>query len=806
MDISLYLFVNQQINKLAKQQKKVIKPEIKLPSKSIFDNNYILLGILGVFWLIFFRELLSGNAYLFDDFIEQYYPGKFMASVMLSKGVFPFWNPFVFSGVPFFADLQIAVLYPFNYILNFFVQNEKLSALAIQNTIVVHYLLTSIFTLYLARHFKLSGIFSLLFSILFTYSSYMMIHMMHQPLVEAATWFPLFFLVWLKFVESGKYYYPLLAGFIMAICVLAGYPQVPFFNFFFVFIFTVFYAYSRFKHKNKKDIIRLIIGLVVILFFTFGLTAFQLLPAFEFIGLSNRASFDYDFAKQGSMHIYDYITLIIPKFFGVWSGNEKIADIQYWSKHSEGPWMFSISNIFLSTLIILILIPSFRYFIKEKKNTYIAYFGLFIIAFSFLFSLGGNFFFHKMMYDFVPFFNRFRNPAHVVYILMMAIILVTMIGANGIIKDGKIKEYFSNKYLFTIGGLIFVLFIIVYSGILLPTYVAQTPQVLNYVKTQGLTFLIFGLLFTTLYYLLSNSKITFNTFSILISVILLIEVYYIWFDQNNGTKNPEKEFAQTMQMSNKLKQEMSSEIFRVNGRSYNPSIMLFKRNQGYIDNVEYIEGYGALMLKNFIPPNGVEKNSSQSHDLMNLKYKIYPDSSKNRNPLGLNPTYLPRVMMFYDAVKFDNDSLVKDFMSSSKFNYRRTLAIEDKENLNLPKLSPEDSIPSSNVKILERNINLIKVEVDTPQDGILYFSEVYYPAFKAYVDGQPTKILKADYCMRAVQVLKGKHVVEMRYESETFNNGLVISLITLGIFIVLLPVNILLVRKKKSPSTNESTD
>lgn len=227
---------------MAKQIKKTPIPKASVEVKNLLDNNYIALGILAIFWLVFFRELLSGSAYLFDDFIEQYYPGKFMASVMLSKGLFPFWNPFVFSGVPFFADLQIAVLYPFNFVLQFFVKNDKLSALAIQNTNVIHYLLTSVFTFYLAKHFKLSGLFSTLSALLFTYSSYMMIHMMHQPLVEAATWFPLFFLLWLKFTDTKNYFYAILAGLVMALCVLAGYPQVPFFNFFFIGVYTLFTA------------------------------------------------------------------------------------------------------------------------------------------------------------------------------------------------------------------------------------------------------------------------------------------------------------------------------------------------------------------------------------------------------------------------------------------------------------------------------------------------------------------------------------------------------------------------------------
>lgn len=791
---------------MAKQIKKSTPQKVQSAAKNLLDYNYVALGLLGIFWLVFFRELISGNAYLFDDFIEQYYPGKFMASVMLSKGLFPFWNPFAFSGVPFFADLQIAVLYPFNFILQFFVKNDKLSALAIQNTIVFHYLLTSVFTFFLAKHFKLSGLFSTLFALLFTYSSYMMIHMMHQPLIEAATWLPLFFLLWLKFTDTKKYLYAVLAGLIMTLCVLAGYPQVPFFNFFFIGVYTLFIAYGYYREKKNSDIVHLFLGLAVSLIFTFGLTAFQLLPALEFIGVSNRASFDYEFAKQGSMHIYDYITLIIPKYFGVWSGNEKITDIQYWSKHSEGPWMFSISNIFLSTIIVILFYPSLNYFIKEKKNVYLAYFALFIIIFTFFFSLGGNFFFHKLLFDFVPFFNRFRNPAHVVYIMMMAVILITMIGTNGIVSSGKVKEYFTNKYLFSVAGILFFFFLIVYTGMLLPAYASQSAQIVDYVKSQSLTFLLFSFAFAVIIYLYSNGKLNSNTFGLLIVLVLLFEIYQIWFAQNNGTKNLESLYLQRSQIAEKLKQEMKSEIFRVNSRHYNPSAMLFQRNQGYIDNIELLEGYGALLLKDFIPPNGVDTKSRQSHDLMNVKYHMTTDSVQKSPYLGRNETFLPRVMMFFDAVKFDNDSLAKNYMTNSGFDYRRTLVVTEKENMNLPKLNADEPKPVASVRIYDRDINSMKVEVNTPRDGLLYFSEVYYPAFKSYVDGQHTKILKADYCMRAVQVPAGNHVIEMKYESDEFSKGLMITLITAGLFIISVPASVFLSRRKKSSGKNENSD
>ena len=780
---------------MAKSKQKDIVKHTVAAADDFKQTDYVFLAILVLFWIVFFRDLLTGNAYIFDDFIEQYYPGKFMASVMLSKGIFPFWNPYIFSGMPFFADLQIALMYPFNLILTLFVKNEKLSALAIQNSIIFHYLIASVFSYYLARKLNIQGIFAFMFSVIFTYSSYMIVHMIHMPLVEAAVWLPAVLFLWLKFGETTNYIYSLLAGLAMAICILAGYPQVPFFNFFFLAVYILFTVILSIKSGNYKIIKYSFTGFLIIGVFTFGLTAFQLLPTLEFIGLSNRATFDYNFAKQGSMHIYDYITLVIPKFFGVWSGNDKIGDIQYWSKHQEGPWMFSIANVFMSVLILLIFYPALKYIIKEKKNQVLLYTSVFIIVFSFLFSLGGNFFFHKLVYDFIPFFNRFRNPAHIVYIALISILLISFTGLNGIVSDKKLKEYFTRKYFITIFSVSFVILLYIITGSAIPDYAAKVTQVTTFINKQAFIFFVFFAIYASIFYLFTNGKLKFRVFGYSLVVILLFEIYFIWFEQNNGTRNPEHVFSQRHQLTERFRQEMKNDNFRVNMRE--GGYMLLQRNQGFVDNVEYLEGYGALILKNFIPPNKSNPESSQTHDLMNVKYKIMTDSG-GKKFLGLNSSYLPRAMMFYDAVKFNTEEEVKNFMISPGFDYRRTLAVEDKDNPILPNSEPGDSIPKNSVKIIDYSLNTIKIDVDTDTDGLLYLSEVYYPAWTAYIDGKNVKILKTNYCMRSVPVDKGKHLVELRYESDAFASGLKITLITSILFIISIPLTLLIHKKKKT--------
>jgi uncharacterized membrane protein YfhO len=59
--------------------------------------------------------------------------------------------------------------------------------------------------------------------------------------------------------------------------------------------------------------------------------------------------------------------------------------------------------------------------------------------------------------------------------------------------------------------------------------------------------------------------------------------------------------------------------------------------------------------------------------------------------------------------------------------------------------------------------------------ALLILSEIYYPAWRAYLDGQPVPVYAVDRALRGVAVPAGEHVVELRYESAPLTIGLVVS-------------------------------
>lgn len=95
--------------------------------------------------IIFFSSQLFGSTFFWEDFIEYVYPTQTFAARESAGFVIPFWNPYIFSGMPFIADLQTGFFYPLNRVLNFFVSSDgSLSVWGLQFITILHFFIAQI--------------------------------------------------------------------------------------------------------------------------------------------------------------------------------------------------------------------------------------------------------------------------------------------------------------------------------------------------------------------------------------------------------------------------------------------------------------------------------------------------------------------------------------------------------------------------------------------------------------------------------------------------------------------------------------
>ena len=149
-------------------------------------------------------------------------------------------------------------------------------------------------------------------------------------------------------------------------------------------------------------------------------------------------------------------------------------------------------------------------------------------------------------------------------------------------------------------------------------------------------------------------------------------------------------------------------------------------------------------------------------------------STKNSRVAVLeNKKALPRTWIVHSVRRTKPEKALK-LISSGKVNPKDTALLESK----LPSLARPDDVSADRSSVTSYGANDIKLKSTTGAKGLLVLSEVYYPAWKAYVDGKPVPLYRADQLLRAVPVPAGKHTVELRYESRSLRLGLAISLLT----------------------------
>ncbi len=72
----------------------------------------------------------------------------------------------------------------------------------------------------------------------------------------------------------------------------------------------------------------------------------------------------------------------------------------------------------------------------------------------------------------------------------------------------------------------------------------------------------------------------------------------------------------------------------------------------------------------------------------------------------------------------------------------------------------------------------LMVEVKKP--GLMLVSDLYYPGWKAYLDGDECRMFRADYLVRALLIPAGKHNLRFEYDPASFQIGLCLFILTLA--------------------------
>jgi hypothetical protein len=847
------------------QQTKSLSDLKKSPGESPFEKyqDYIYVGIIILAVLIFFSEgVFGGKIFASPDNLSPFSFRTFLDEAS-ANGIFPLWVPYIFGGMPSLASLTTGLPAANNFFS--YIWDGLWNSFAGDNLFKLtlpYYLLFAISTYFYIRH-KLKNntvaLFCALCGVLATGIIQLIIVGHHTKMMTFA-FFPLVLLIIDMMIDSGlkdwrKYliYLPILAILI--------YMQLHFHHiqmlFYSYMMIAIYYGYTLiYKIVKKTEYMTMVKALLVLIaggVIAVAMDANIIMSVKEYNNYSMRGQagvevlnnpatqndnpLDYQYATNWSFSPGEVLTFVIPYYYGF--GNIEVNGQRmntYW-----GQMPFTDSPVYFGMIVFLLaligIFMNFRRTASVQALTLIAVFFLFLSfgrTWPIIFDL---FFYH------FPLFGSFRAPVMIHYYLDFVFLILAGYGFKSILdaaKD-KVKQDQFKKLSFVMMGLAGLMFIIslvgfegsykdsVLSGPKVSELKQSYPpdQVDNYFNQQVIpnayenvvsdmrlhSILLLVVLISAYFY--TQRKVTPAVFG---AIVIVIGVFDLWAVSSktlhwDSAQDKETMFARSDYVNFILSTDPDTYRYRIaeytGGKLATTNILAYYK-------LHLFNGYHGAKIRNY--QDAIEVAGDMNPfllDLGNVKYLItdqpIPDTI-NYTPVFqgksrlvyLNNNFSPRAF-FVDEYRVESGLNILTAMRDGTFDPRTTALLEENPGVQIDK---PDSTASAT--ITDFGIHHINYDVNATGNNMLIFSEIYYPAgWKAYIDGQETKIYKTDYLFRSIVVPAGQHKVEFKFDPAAYSTGKSISLAA-NIFVVLLLVagigGTYMSKKEKIDSKNEEKE
>jgi hypothetical protein len=339
--------------------------------------------------LYFITPILKGHVLCPDDGILQNVPFRVAAAQMLKSGFLPLWDPYIFSGMPFLAAAQAGILYPLNWFYLIF------SPAAATNLMVVSsYMVAGVGAYLYARRIGTSVSGSMLTALVWQFSGALVGQIAHINIVQNSAILP--WLLWSieAYAQTIKLRHGVLLAALLALQFFAGHQQT------FAYSLILIAAYAITMSLSNESLRKRYLSALLFMVSGLMLAAVQILPTFELLRNSLRATATYDFFISFSMPRRFVLTWLAPYVMG--GGDGRLFAAPY-----VGPPFYQEMIGYVGLLAVMLAIIAVL--IKRDPRTK---FWAVIAALAFILALGGYApsSFYKFIYH-VPVLNLFRVPA-----------------------------------------------------------------------------------------------------------------------------------------------------------------------------------------------------------------------------------------------------------------------------------------------------------------------------------------------------------------------------------------------------------
>ena len=166
-------------------------------------------------------------------------------------------------------------------------------------------------------------------------------------------------------------------------------------------------------------------------------------------------------------------------------------------------------------------------------------------------------------------------------------------------------------------------------------------------------------------------------------------------------------------------------------------------------------------------------------NMLNTKYFILPLQGGATAPLQ-NP-YAQGNGWFVNKLTYVNDANA-EYAEVARIDVRHEAVADKKFEAALGQAKMNDS--TAIVKLDKYEPNNLQYTVNSKNGGVVVFSEIYYPGWKATVDGQSVELGRVNYILRAVNVKPGKHIVVLDFHPTSISTTETIAYISIVILLL----------------------
>ncbi len=811
------------------------EPE-KAPSKPIIpvkfqDAVFILLILFSL--ILFFsgsiytnKTLRAGDAISFNSFVP-------FINQEAQAHEAPLWIPYIFSGMPSFGSLMVTGDRWYDLTTWGYIQVESVAKTLSSNPdifrIVFEYWIFGIGMYLYMRSKKASRWIAMFVTLAMIYSSFIIVFVMigHNTKVWALMCAPYILLLLDSLLHKFKWYYVALLAIVVHLCIESTHVQMVF-NIFFGFGVYLLYQFiiAAIKKENVLPYVKTILAFGVCAGIGVGMAADRYLSVQEFNPYSIRGTgplqqaatdhategggLDYDYATNWSFSPEEVFTFVVPGYYGTgivpfpYKGQIMHAG-SYW-----GQMPFTDLPNYMGLIVLLLAIYGC---VKNWKNRSVQALAVMAIIGLFI-SFGKNLsFLFDLMFYYFPMFNKFRAPSMILALVQLATPILAGYGLLSIVNGVKtMKDVEKKRILYiAIGCAVWLIIGFIYQGANKDSYVQSVDEsrksqlpgefVFNMAMGDWERCAFLAALFFGAAYLVVRGKI--NVCYVYVAAIGLTLVDLMWIDNRRMEIVPKTEITADYQKTDIV------DFLQKDNSLYRMYDITDAPNKPAYWKMQHIVGYDAAKMREYQDMldvagvgEGVSNEFTQAAEqansnsggpvanallwnLLNVKYIVSTvspgaaykpvfvgsTSGKAKAAVYENTTMLPRAF-FVNHYEVKQPLAILNTMKQGSFDPRAVEYVETDPHLTV---QPPDSTASVTVDSYEPQH--IALTANASGDNLLFMSEVYYqPAWKAYIDGQETPILKTDYLFRSILVPRGTHKIEFRYESKAFTEGKSISL------------------------------